>query len=182
MGLLKNPPDEFFQHTMKNYFLPEKSRTGIQRVWGKAIFGTESQIKEKYQKVIDKKNYKLVVTVGDYCSHHLDSDIKIFDKKVQRRAFEHKHECALTVKNPAGTIQKGSWDIIEKSLKDKSNICVEGEEDLLVIPAVLLAKPKTLIVYGFPNKGICLVEANIKNKAIFRLVLKKYLKEMKNAG
>lgn len=148
----------------------------MQQVWGKPIFGTENQIKEKYQKIIDKKKYKLIVTVGDYCSHHLVSDIKIFDKKVQRKAFEQQHECSLNIKNPAGTIQKDSWDIIKKSLKDKSNICVDGEEDLLVIPALLLAKPKTLVVYGYPNKGICLLDANLKNKTVFRLVLKKYFK------
>lgn len=148
----------------------------MQRIWGKAIFGTESRVQEEYRQIFEKKKYKLIVTVGDYCSHHLASDIKIFDKRVQRQAFAQKHECALTVKNPAGTIQKESWDIIKKSLKDKSNVCVDGEEDLLVIPTVLLAKPKTLVVYGFPNKGICLVEANLKNKAIFRLALKKYFK------
>lgn len=148
----------------------------MQKVWGKTIFGTESEVKRRYEEILSKKKYKLVITVGDYCSHHLTSDIKFFDKRVQRQAFEQKHECALTVENPAGTIQKEAWETIKKALKDKSNLCVDGEEDLLVIPTVLLAKPKTLVVYGFPNKGICLLEANLKNKTVFRLALKKYFK------
>jgi GTP-dependent dephospho-CoA kinase len=176
VGLTKTPRSEFFQHTMKNYFLPEKSRPEMQKIWGKEIFGTEIEIKRNYEEILSKKKYKLVITVGDYCSHHLDSDIKIFDKKVQRKIFAQKHECALTIKNPAGTIQKEAWEAIKSAIKDKTNLCVEGEEDLLVIPAVLLAKPKTLIVYGFPNKGICLIEANLKNKTVFRLALKKYFK------
>jgi len=36
-----------------------------------------------------------VITVGDYCSYHLQSDIKIFDKKVQRRDFIQKHACSM---------------------------------------------------------------------------------------
>ncbi len=146
----------------------------MQKIWGKPVFGTESEIKEKYQKLLEKNKYKTVITVGDYCSHHLPSDIKIFDKLVQRKAFAQKHNCSLNVKNPAGTIQKESWEIIRQAIKEKANVCVDGEEDLLVIPALLLAKAKTLVAYGFPNKGICLLEANLKNKIIFRLALKKY--------
>jgi Uncharacterized protein conserved in archaea len=115
-----------------------------------------------------------VITVGDYCSHHLQSDIKIFDKKVQRRDFDQKHACTTNIKNPAGTIQKEAWNAITEAIRQKTNLCVDGEEDLLVIPAVILAKQKTLVVYGYPNKGICLLEANLKNKTIFRLILKKY--------
>jgi uncharacterized protein (UPF0218 family) len=158
----------------KTYILPEKSRSQMQKVWGKSLFGEESEINARYQKILDKKKYKTVITVGDYCSHHLPSDIKIFDKLVQRKAFAQKHECSLNVKNPAGTIQKESWDAIRQAIKKRVNVCVDGEEDLLVICAVILAKPKTLVVYGFPNKGICLLEANLKNKTIFRLILKKY--------
>lgn len=146
----------------------------MQKIWGKPIFGTEEKTKARYQRILDKNNYKTVITVGDYCSHHLQSDIKIFDKKVQRKVFAQKHECATIVDNPAGTIQKQAWLAVKNAIKEKINVCVEGEEDLLVIPAVLESKPKTLIVYGFPNKGICLIEANLKNKTIFRLALKKY--------
>ncbi|MFA6376559.1 MAG: DUF359 domain-containing protein [Candidatus Paceibacterota bacterium] len=146
----------------------------MQKVWGKPLFGTDLEIKSQYENILKKKNYKTVVTVGDYCSHHLQSDIKIFDKKVQRKDFAQKHGCAATVDNPASTIQKESWDAVRQALKEKTNLCVNGEEDLLVICAVILAKPKTLIVYGFPNKGICLIEANLKNKTIFRLALKKF--------
>jgi uncharacterized protein (UPF0218 family) len=158
----------------KTYFLPEKSRVKMQKVWGKPLFGTEEEIKIRYQKILDSKKYRTVITVGDYCSHHLQSGIKIFDKKVQRRDFAQKHVCATIVENPAGTIQKEAWAAVKNAIKEKINVCVEGEEDLLVIPAVLESKPKTLVVYGFPNKGICLIEANLKNKTIFRLVLKKY--------
>ncbi len=157
---------------MKTYILPEKSRTKLQKIWGKPLFGTETEVDALYQKLIAKKKYKTVITVGDYCSHRLQSDIKIFDKKVQRRAFDQEHECSLNVKNPPGTIQKEVWDIVRQAIKDKANVCVDGEEDLVVIPTVLLAKPKTLIIYGFPNKGVCFLEPDSATKTLFRKTLK----------
>lgn len=162
---------------LKNYILPEKNRLGIQKIWGKPLFGTEEDVIRRYQEIISKKKYKLIITVGDYCSHHLQSDIKVFDKKVQRKDFNQKHGCALTINNPPGTIAKEAWDAIKEAIENKTNLCINGEEDLLVIPAVILAKSKTLIVYGFPNKGICLVEASLKNKTIFSLALKKYFEK-----
>lgn len=158
---------------MKTYILPEKNRTQIRKTWGKPLFGSEAEVNRQYQEIISKKKYKTIITVGDYCSHHLKSDIKIFDKKVQRQDFDQKHNCSYNIQNQPGTIQKEAWDAIRLAIKEKANLCVAGEEDLLVIPAVILAKPKTLIVYGFPNKGICLIESNLKNKTIFRILLKK---------
>jgi hypothetical protein len=148
----------------------------MQKIWGKPLFGTEDEIQTRYQKILAKKKYKTVITVGDYCSHHLFSDIKIFDKKVQRKDFAQKHGCLTTIENPAGTIQKECWQAIRNAIAKIENVCVNGEEDLLVIPAVILAKPKTLIVYGFPNKGICLIDSNLKNKTLFRLALKKFFR------
>jgi len=149
----------------------------MQKIWGEPLFGTEAEIDLQYQKILAKKKYKTVITVGDYCSHHLQSDIKIFDKKVQRQTFDQKHVCMTTVENPAGTIQKEAWDAVKNAIKERINVCVNGEEDLLVIPAILEAKPGTLVVYGFPNKGICLLEANVKTKKAFRDTLENLFSE-----
>jgi hypothetical protein len=62
----------------------------MQKVWGKPLFGTEEEIKARYQKILDKNKYKTVITVGDYCSHHLPSDIKIFDKKSPAQSIRSK--------------------------------------------------------------------------------------------
>ncbi|HEX67672.1 MAG TPA: DUF359 domain-containing protein, partial [bacterium] len=51
---------------------------------------------------------------------------------------------------------------------------VEGEEDLLVIPCVLLSKPHTAIIYGFPKKGVCLIEVSKKIKKDLKDLLKKF--------
>ncbi|MBU4480952.1 GTP-dependent dephospho-CoA kinase family protein, partial [Patescibacteria group bacterium] len=61
------------------------------------------------------------------------------------------------------------------AIKENKNVFVKGEEDLLAIPAVLLAGKNTAVVYGLPNKGICLVKISPKTKKNFKELLKKFI-------
>jgi uncharacterized protein (UPF0218 family) len=83
---------------------------------------------------------------------------------------------SLKCKNPKGTIQKEVWEIIKRAIKEEKNVFVEGEEDLLVIPSVLLAPKNSLVIYGFPGKGICAILVNEKTKKKFKNLLKLFLK------
>jgi hypothetical protein len=83
---------------------------------------------------------------------------------------------SLRLKNPRGTIQKESWEVLKKAIKENKNVFVEGEEDLLVIPSVLLSPQKTAVIYGFPEKGICLIKVNQKMKNKIKKLLKLFLK------
>jgi uncharacterized protein (UPF0218 family) len=157
---------------MKTLFLPEKSRPKLQEAWGIPLYGNASEVESQYNKFLKEKKYHSIITIGDYCSLHLKSDIKIFDRKVQRKDFKHNFTCATSISNEPGTIQKESWDAVKKAIKKTANLCVDGEEDLLVIPAVLSASNKDLVVYGLPNKGICLLETTPALKKQFRAFLK----------
>ncbi|PJA83031.1 MAG: DUF359 domain-containing protein, partial [Candidatus Nealsonbacteria bacterium CG_4_9_14_3_um_filter_37_29] len=48
------------------------------------------------------------------------------------------------------------------------------EEDLLVIPSVLLSEKNTAVIYGFPEKGVCLIEVSTKMKKDLKELLKKF--------
>lgn len=159
---------------VKNYFLPAKLRKELKRVWGVSIFGTKREVGRKYQKIIKEKKFKRTITVGDYCSLNLPSDVKIFDGKIERKKVKKTPPFSLQVSNPSGTIQKKAWRIVAKAIRDKKNILVEGEEDLLAIPAVLLSPPKCAVIYGFPKKGVCLVETSSKVKKEIKELLKKF--------
>lgn len=39
-------------------------------------------------------------------------------------------------------------------LEGTVKIVVNGEEDLLTLPAILLASPKSCVIYGQPNEGL----------------------------
>ena len=158
----------------KTYFLPNELKKELRKVWGIPIFGKKKEILRKFREICEKKRFKKIISVGDFCSLNLPSDVKIFDGKIKRKKIRKLLSYSLTCKNPPGTIQKEVWPIIKKAIKARKNVFVDGEEDLLVIPAVLLSEKNTAVVYGFPPKGVCLIEVNSKIKKILKQLLKKF--------
>ncbi len=54
----------------------------------------------------------------------------------------------------------------------KVGIIVEGEEDLLTIPAVLLAPNRAIVIYGQPGTGAVVVNINEESKKHYRNLAK----------
>ena len=163
---------------IKNYILPNKLRKELKIIWGIPIFGQKKEIFEKYEKFIEKGNFKKVITVGDYCSFNLTSDIKIFDGKIGRKKIKipsrWRADFSLICPNPPSTIQKTVWPIIKRAIKENRNVFIRGEEDLLVIPSVLLSGKNSVVIYGFPGKGVCFIEVSPEIKKVFKKLLKKF--------
>ncbi len=147
------------------------------------------KIRKKLKKPLGKlyKKDKIngrVIAVGDVASYELVRSgiipsLMVYDNRVKRRPVSKKIKQTLDsvgyetfrIRNPRSTIQEDAWVAIEEGLKRKSKIIVNGEEDLLVLPAVLLAKNGSLIFYGQPNRGMVLIRVNLKKKKeIKRLV------------
>ncbi len=163
---------------MKTCFLPNDLRPELRKVWGVPLFNGKGEVLKKFKAVCQKKKFKKVITVGDYCSLTIPSDIKIFDGKIKRKKIKIPSKWragfSLSCPNPPGTIQKEVWPTIKKAIKENRNVFVDGEEDLLVIPSVLLAEKNTAVVYGFPKKGVCLIEVTPKVKKVFKKLLRKF--------
>jgi len=159
----------------KTYILPKNLRSKLRRPWGKRFFGKEKEVLKEFEKFIKNKKFKKVITVGDFCSKTLPSNVKIFDGKIKRRKIKKILPYSLKCKNLPGTIQKEVWQVIKKAIKEEKNLFVEGEEDLLVIPSILLAPKNSLVVYGFPKRGICAIEINQKMKKKIKNLLKEFL-------
>lgn len=159
---------------METYFLPKELRPELRKIWGTPLFNGEKEILKKFQQFTKKRKFKKIITVGDYCSLTLPSDIKIFDGKIKRVKIKKIPKSSLCCSNPPGTIQKEVWPVLKKAIKNKENVFINGEEDLLVIPCVLLAEKKTAVIYGFPEKGVCLIEVSPKTKRDLKELLKKF--------
>lgn len=159
---------------MKNYFLPKDLRPELRKIWGIPLFNGGREVLKKFQRLARKKKFKKIITVGDYCSLTLPSDIKIFDGKIKRKRIRKLPKFSLSCLNQAGNIEKEVWPVLKKAIKNKKNIFVKGEEDLLVIPAVLLSEKNTAVIYGFVNKGVCLIEVSPRVKKTFKELLKKF--------
>lgn len=166
---------------MKTYFLTNPLRKELRKVWGIPFFGSEKEVLKKFKEFCQKKKFKKVITVGDYCSKALPSDIKIFDGRIERNKISCLPRSVpkgfLRGWNPPASINKEIWKILKKAFAENRNVFVDGEEDLLVIPSVLLAGKKDAVVYGFANKGACLIEVSPKIKKTFRKLLKQFKKK-----
>jgi len=160
----------------KTYILPKGLQSKLRRPWGKKFFGSKKEVLKRFEKFLKTKNVKKIITVGDFCSKNLPSNIKIFDGKIKRRRIKKVLPYSLKCKNPKGTIQKEVWQTIKRAIKKEKNVFVDGEEDLLVIPSVLLAPKNSIIIYGFPGKGICAILVNKGIKKKIKKLLKLFLK------
>ena len=126
------------------------------------------------------KKASFLISVGDQTTKNLiDTDLipnlGIIDNRIQRKDHNHdiiRTENILEADNPAGTITEDLWETIEEAisltLKDNENrlIVVKGEEDLAVLPCLLIAPEDAVILYGQPNEGLVFVNVcEAKDKA-----------------
>lgn len=117
----------------------------------------------------------LNVLIGDqitrqFYSQKLPFQLAIVDGKIQRRPAplpEHHFGVnqILSSQNPAGTIGKNIAQLISQtSLSTSTLIIIDGEEDLLVFPALLLLPLKTRIFYGQPEVGAVMITVTETSK------------------
>ena len=82
--------------------------------------------------------------------------------------------------NEAGTINLKATDTIEYAIKKylkekkKSWIIVNGEEDLLALPAILFAPLNSLVLYGQMDLGVVIVEVTEEKKKKVEEILLKF--------
>lgn len=162
---------------MKTFYLTNKARLQLEKPFGIPIFGKKKQVIKKFKEVIAKAKFKRIISVGDYTSLTLASDIKIFDGRIKRNTKAPIQKHSLSCFNPPASINKDVWKILKMALSKNKNVFIDGEEDLLVIPTILLAQKREAVVYGLANKGICLIEVCSKIKKYLRKLLKSFQKE-----
>lgn len=169
----------YFKLLKKNdYALPKKLRTELGRPFGEIV-----------QKITQVDKPKLIITVGDQTTMDclrigITPNVSIVDYKVQRiRAFETHLDLGFgsdikvfRAENPQGYISKNLSTVVHKSVhdKDKSVVVVSGEEDLAVLPAVLLSGLGTNLYYGLRNQGLVKIVVDIDCKNTFLALLGKF--------
>lgn len=152
--------------------------------------GVTADYKETARKAISHitlKKSSLIITVGDIVTETLSQEgliphISIIDNKSDGKILSRdSNHITYDFINPAGTIQKKSvtWlsKIFQKFTKNQNSICVtvDGEEDLLALPCILLAPLNAVVIYGQKDHGIVLnfVTEELKHKA--RALVEKFV-------
>lgn len=170
---------------LKGFEMGEDLREMLKIPFGRVIKDIEQ---------LESHNNKFVIAVGDMTvfrliSSHILPRISIYDKKTERKIITDDSilsvlpEPVVVLKNAAGTIDKQTAiaidEYIHKALLDevKIGIMIDGEEDLLAIPAILFAPLNALVFYGLQGKGM--VEVVIdeeKKRQIIEFYLSKFQK------
>ncbi len=150
----------------------------FKRPYGKVF----ASVKEFSYSKLKSTSCGLMISVGDMASYTLTGagiklDIIIVDNKINRKPSKQKINFqgkTLKVINVPGTISSNLWCTIRKAIKigNKVKVSVIGEEDLAVLPAVIMAPLGSLVLYGQPKVNareglvaIC-VDLNKKKDAI----------------
>lgn len=160
----------------RSLILPESLRTSL-----KDPIGTVLTDLSHLNTILDSKS--LIFTVGDIVSRDLlDSGytpaVVIVDFYTRRAPIDSdtiaKYFASpqFHLSNPAGTINLEFSGIFDRAiaLHDQSGIFqiiqVDGEEDLLTLPTILLAPLGSFVVYGQYKVGMCIVEVSEEMKKI----------------
>lgn len=165
----------------KDLMLPENLREEFKKPFGELFKDTDDSFKNKNS---------LVITVGDVTTKkfnelNLGQQISVIDFKVAReKKFSNIEELGfrgneniLSVVNPAGYITKALFtkfaEIFKSDIKDKVILRVNGEEDLAVLPLVLLSPLGTIIYYGQQARGVVkVVVSEVSKSKAYSLVSK----------
>lgn len=154
--------------------LPTTLRATLQKPMGQLFVGTEVDLHIAQQAclaAIGQAKPPLVVAVGDIVSRLVENVIDIptlsvidyVTKRVKTLEVPHTYD----VQNPASTIRQTAAHLLVEHVRDmqtRAVIRVEGEEDLLVIPAVLAAPLQSMVIYGQPDEGIVAITVTEEKK------------------
>ncbi len=180
---------------LKDLLFEEDIKVVLRKPLGIPIFKEEEESIKKLKILIQDFRPKLLISVGDVVSHNLIvkgrlcPDIAIIDYKTMRKKRETPilefFNKIFHVKNPPSHLLEASWLTISKGIAEALNgkkvvVVVEGEEDLLVIPSLLLSPENSFVIYGQPKEALVVIISNrYINKTFSDFLLNYILKSHK---
>jgi len=139
-------------------------------------------------KAIGRKKPVISIAVGDIVNKTLREvgyvpDISIIDLKTERQYVQKPLHFpdAHKVANPAGSIHYRAVQAIQNAIdsflksSQRQTIIIDGEEDLLALPAVLLSPLESVVLYGQRDQGVVMLKINESMKLHVHNLLKKFV-------
>lgn len=167
--------------------LPQALREELRKPIGTVILGTEDTLERTGRDVaiyIETLTPTLVITVGDIVTKTvpLTPNIAIVDNRSRRHMLDYdetSNEGQVFVNKPGSIDQKLAHELhaqIRRQLEKKSNIRirVEGEEDLLALPAILFAPLGSVVMYGQYDKGVVVTKVTEETKTRVKALIEQF--------
>jgi uncharacterized protein (UPF0218 family) len=164
------------------YLLTPELRFKLKQPLGILIEGSFLETMKRLRALVEKEKPPSIVAVGDTVSRNLTENgfapkLAIVDNKCMRRNIKPQKlmtDQTFYVKNPQGTITQEAQEAIASSLQGKQTvkIVIDGEEDLLTLPAIIQSADNSFVIYGQPYAGIVVVKATSEKKSEIQAILK----------
>lgn len=149
------------------YSVTPELRLRLKVPFGRLIRGTFAQAMRELKAIVAAEAPAVVVGVGDRVSRNLvaygvDARLLVTDNVCRRRRVAPAvfgGWRVVPVRNPAGVITDEAVVAVRSALEGSGrvHVVVDGEEDLLVLVAVVYAPVGGLVVYGQPGEGLVVV-------------------------
>ncbi len=155
--------------------LPENMRETLRKPYGKLF-------KDLDEALVYMKG-STMHSVGDEVGYDLYSrkitpEIMATDGMIRRKPSENRIETPYRIiraDNRAGYITKGLWKAVQDAISSEKpvRLDVNGEEDMAVLPLMLLGREGDCIAYGLFDKGVCVVRIGNDSRETARKILSK---------
>jgi uncharacterized protein (UPF0218 family) len=127
-------------------------RAGLKKPLGLLLEGEPDETVARLKEILEAQNPPMFATVGDFVSGNilakgLKPDIVVVDNRIMR------------------------------ALKKRLAVVVEGEEDLLVLPLMVVIPAGSVIIYGQPREGLVVVTVTEERRAWARGFMEKMEEE-----
>jgi len=149
-------------------------RSELKMPLGLLLEGEPRETVARLGEMLKRMRPPMLATVGDVTSGNLldaglHPDIVVVDHRVMRvsvEPLELDDRAKIPARNQPGTIDADAWRALGEAVRLKSGVAVivEGEEDLLVLPLIVLMPLASVIVYGQPLVGMVLVRVTEERK------------------
>jgi len=185
-----NPHLKLFEKTL---LLPDSLKNELRKPIGKTFTSTETVV--RYIDISDN----IIIAVGDIINKELidngfEPDVKVVDfrtrrEKIKNILFQKIFKASSSVfVNRAGTINAKAVEQLDKLIKEagpstptliaqddkKPWFLVNGEEDLLALPAILLAPLNSIVMYGQYGVGVVVIEVTEEIKKKIEKIIKQF--------
>ncbi len=128
-----------------------------------------------------------LITVGDVVTYHVleagrQPDVAIVDERTQRGAVEEAvrdtvtEETHIEARNPPAELTADVVCALREAIDrtEPTTVLVDGEEDLVVLPAIVAAPDGAHVVYGQPDEGMVHVAVTDDHRAEMRALLDRF--------
>jgi GTP-dependent dephospho-CoA kinase len=128
-----------------------------------------------------------LIAVGDVVTYHFlqagrQPDVALVDERTKRRTVDAEIRDTVTDRvdveatNPPAELTADAIETLVAAVErdEPTTILIDGEEDLIVLPAIVAAPDGASVVYGQPDEGMVHVVVDDESRAEARALLERF--------